>query len=286
MEFVRPTSVDEAVAALADYGEDALPIAGATCAMLGLAPRDARPSALISLDGLRAELSGVSSEGGGVRVGALARVEDLARNEGSHGDTTLGMAAAHLGGWQTRVVATLGGNLCNAAPTAELVPALLLRDAVLRLKSRDSGERSLALDAFLRGPGETARASDELLLDVSFDAAPAGAAARYVKVGRRGAMEVALVGFAIALVPGEGGEIRDARLAVSGITPTARRFPETERMLLGRPSEADLREAGEALARGADPLDDTWASRGYRRAVASRLLVSNARELIREVAAA
>lgn len=282
MEFIRAESLDQTLESLSHYGDSGVVLAGGTCTMLSLAKGEVQPKALISLDRLGGELSEIRVSESATKLGALVRIETLARDTRQLRDQEgLAAAAAQIGSWQTRTVATLGGNLCNAAPTADLLPPLLVADATVHLKSGDRGERALPLRAFLLDADKTARAGDELLTGISLAPPPSGTASSYRKVGRRGAMEVAIVGLALRVTLNESGqEVSDFRLAVSGLASTARRFPEIEATLLGRPGEGELRDAAAMLEREALPLDDVWASADYRRSVASRLLMRSGLELL------
>ncbi|NNL86047.1 MAG: xanthine dehydrogenase family protein subunit M [Myxococcales bacterium] len=283
MEFVRADSPGHALELLSRYGDRGIPLAGGTCTMPSLARMKIRPGALIALDRLSAEFGEIAVGKDSIRVGALTTLESLARHESLPSGLGLCAAAAQAGSWQTRSMGTVGGNICDAAPTADLLPPFLVAGATVHLGSRDRDEREVPLADFLTAEHRTDRRGDELLTAITCPVPPRGTSAFYYKVGRRSAMEVAIVGLAIRVTVDETtGDIRDARLAVSGLGPIPRRFPGVEAMLLGRPSQAALREAAAALAEEA-AADDVWATAAYRRAVASRVFLRGARELVADV---
>src|SRR5262249_55471076 len=137
-----------------------------------------------------------------------------------------------VGGHQVRNVATVGGNIANASPAADVVPVLLALDASVTCAGA-AGERTLPLDAFLLGPGQTARRAGELLTAVRFSAPPRGTATAFLKAGRRRAMEISVVCVAVRLTL-DGERCVDARVALGAVAPTTWRAREVERLLEGR----------------------------------------------------
>lgn len=278
MEFHRAEAVDRALEVLAKFEDRAQLLAGGTVVMRQLSRGELEPAALIHIGALRPELSGVARAEAGVELGALTTLWELREDPLIESEyRSIGQAAASVGSWQTQSVATIGGNVCAAAPGADLVPPLLVHGATVTLKSARRGERCLALSEFLRAPGQTAREPDELVTSFSLDPAPDASADVYLKVGRRGAMESAIVGLAARLCFDRGGtEIVNARLATCAAGPIPARAREAERRLVGpldpSPFPPRLAAAGEALANEATPVDDARASASYRRALAPRLL--------------
>jgi CO/xanthine dehydrogenase FAD-binding subunit len=183
-------------------------------------------------------------------------------------------AAASVGGWQTQAVGTIGGNVCNASPAADLIPPLLVHGAKVKLLSQKRGERTLPLSGFLLGRRLTARKADELLTHISLETAPVRTADIYLKVGRRSAMEVAIVGLALRLsMSDDHSTISDVRIATCATGPVSRRAEAAEAELIGKYfSPALLRTAGEALVDTVAPIDDVRGSAAYRIMVLPRLL--------------
>ena len=169
-------------------------------------------------------------------------------------------AARVVGGHQIRNVATIGGNIANASPAADLLPVLLALDAEVELGGPE-GARRIPLGRFRRGPGVTASEPGELLRRVACKRPPANAATAFVKAGRRRAMEISIVCVGALLSLDENGRVREARIALGAVGPTAMRAAPAETMLRGgEPSAAAFRAAGAAAASHCAPIGDVRAS--------------------------
>lgn len=273
MDFHSYQTEMEALADLAQFGDSARILAGGTDLMIQYQRGEVHPMVLLSIgriDGLRGiKVNGLTT------VGALTTHRDLASDElirSRH--PALAEAAATVGGWQTQVVGTLGGNLCNASPAADTTPPLLVSDAIVHLSSATT-RRSVALDEFLLDRRRTSRRPDELLTSVELPAPPPATGEVYLKVGPRRAMEVALVGLAVRLTLGDDGvTVTDARIAACSVGPRPFRAGGAETVLIGSRLEAEVvAEAGQLLTQAAEPIDDPRATAWYRRRLLSPLLV-------------
>ena len=285
MEFLSVNTVEQALEVLASHGGGAAVLAGGTDVMIQLERHEIDPGFLIHVEHL-AELSFIRKNGG-LHIGALATHRRLAESASSDGEyTAISTAAAAIGGWQTQSVGTIGGNIGNASPAADLAAPLLVHNASVGLASRARGERRLALDDFLRGRRETAREPDELITDFQLEPQSGRTADVYLKVGRRSGMEVAIAGLAVRLTLDEDAEtISEARVATCAVGPVARRAAEAEAILKGQKLETDvLRAAGEALAVSSSPIDDARASAAYRRRLLPGLLERGLRICAEKVA--
>jgi carbon-monoxide dehydrogenase medium subunit len=263
LRFCRAQSLEGALALLGEWGADGCLLAGGTDVMVQYRRGEIAPGALIHIEGIDG-LSAISTNGR-TAVGALATHARLAADADiARRHPAVASAAGLVGGWQTQAVGTVGGNICNASPAADLAPPLLVADAHLTLASA-SGERRLPLDQFLIDRRVTARRPEELLTAIDLDPLPPGSAEIYLKVGRRGAMDVAIVGLALRLGLRDDGTIHSARLAVCSVAARPRRVPEAEAALLGARLEAEaLAAAGQALVAAASPIDDGRATASYR----------------------
>ena len=269
-EYHEPTSVAEAVDLGARFGDDGRFLAGGTDLVVQMRRAKLSPRHVLSLHrvpGLdRIDANHI------VRIGALTTHRALERFAGFHGRLrALVEGAQVVGGHQVRNVATVGGNIVNASPAADVVPVLLALDAVVTCVGPE-GERSLPLDAFLTGPGQTARRPGELLTSVQFPAPARGTATAFVKAGRRRAMEISLVCVAVRLSL-DGERCREARIALGAVAPTTWRAREAERALEGRVLTPEaMREAGRLAAAGCQPLSDVRASAHYRQHLVATLV--------------
>ena len=274
MEFIGVHSIEEALQMLSRYGEDATILAGGTDVMTQLDRREIDTEVLLHIEALD-ELKKIELGNDRVEIGALATHRELAMMTLPYGDyTSIHSAAVSVGGWQTQAVGTIGGNICNASPAADLVPALLVHGAKVRLHSKKRGVRMLTLEEFLLGRRQTAREADELLTHISVEVLPKRTADVYLKVGRRSAMEVAIVGLALRMTMDEDFElIGDIRIATCATGPISRRARRAEDILKGeRWSLERITDSGKALCRAVSPIDDVRGSAAYRMMVLPRLL--------------
>src|ERR671936_733576 len=171
-----------------------------------------------------------------------------------------------VGSVQIRNKGTVGGNVCNAAPSADVVPSLIVLGATARLGGL-SGERTLPLQELFRGPGQTALAPGELLVGLTVPKAAAGSGSAYLRHVPRREMDIAVVGVAVQLqLEGDGRTVKDARVALASVAPTPIRSARAEQALIGSQiSDETLRRAGEGAAADARPISDVRATADYRR---------------------
>jgi carbon-monoxide dehydrogenase medium subunit len=164
-----------------------------------------------------------------------------------------------------RNLATLGGNICNAAPSADSAPILIAMGAKVGIFST-AGERKVPLEEFFKGPGATVLGPGEILTRVTVDKPAPGTGCGYVKHKIRETLEIAITGVAVAITVGDDGTCREARVVVGACAPTPIRARKAEELLKGtRLGQDDLRKAGEAAASEIAPIDDVRGSADYRR---------------------
>jgi len=266
LRFCRAHSLDEAFEWLSQWGGDGRILAGGTDVMVQHRRGEIAQGAFIHIEGI-APLSSIAANSR-TDIGALATHCDLAADKDiAARHPAVATAARLVGGWQTQAIGTIGGNICNASPAADLAPPLLVADAHVTLAST-SGERRLPLDEFFIDRRRTALRPDELLTAIDLDPLPPGSAELYIKLGRRGAMDVAIVGLAVRLAFGDDGTIDAARVAVCAVAATPRRIPEAEAVLVGERLKADtIAAAGQALVAATAPIDDARGTASYRRRV-------------------
>lgn len=270
MELHAVDSLDAALDVLATRGERCQVLAGGTDVMVQLARGEITPAALLHVERIEA-LRGVEVDGP-ITLGALVTHRELAKGVLGDGFRSVAESAATVGGRQTQVVGTIGGNVCNASPAADTVPALLVHDATVTLRS-SAGSRTVPLSAFLVGRRATTRAPDELLTAIGMPATGEGSGDVYLKVGRRSAMEVAIVGLAMRLRFDEAGTVTEARVALASVGPRPQRATGAEAALVGGPLEPDrVDAAASAVLDGVEPVDDLRATAAYRRRVVPGLL--------------
>lgn len=228
------------------------------------------PERVVDIGGLT-DLRGIIETPGAFRLGALTRWADVAAAALPRAFDGLRAAAREVGAVQVQHAGTIGGNLCNASPAADGVPALLALDASVELTSA-TGTRSLALESFITGYRQTALGRDELLTAVVAPRVADGARSAFLKLGLRRYLVISVVMVSAVVVLDANGVIAEARVAVGACSPVARRLRSLESELVGRaPAEIDEATVAGHLE-ALDPIDDVRASADYRRAAASVLV--------------
>ena len=230
--------------------------------------RLAAPSAVVDI-GRIAELRGIAQEGNAIRVGALTTHAELAASADlKKSAAALAEAAAAVGDPAVRNRGTIGGNVAHADPASDLPAVLVALDASF-IALGPSGERTIAADDFFTGIMTTALNEHEILVGVRVPAAGAGQGSAYVKFSHP-ASRYAVIGVA-ARVTVRDGRCAEARVALGGLLPHARRVPSVERALVGTNADTNtIAAAAAAVATdlGRDVTGDIYASAQYRAAVA------------------
>lgn len=268
----QPESVEQAIRLAGEFGPDARFLAGGTDLIIQINRKRCAPRHLIALGGIDG-LSGIELRADEIVLGALTTQKEIEQSPLFVGPlAALAEAARVVGGHQIRNVATIGGNVVNASPAADLLPPLLALDASVVLAG-GAGTRQLPIAEFLHGPGATDRSDDEVLVSLAFARPPLGTATAFIKAGRRRAMEISIVCVAALLALGADGRCRTVRIALGAVGPTALRASEAEHALLGRePTPEALRDAGRFAAAGCAPISDVRASAEYRRMLVQALV--------------
>lgn len=271
MRFHSAETLEDALQCLAE-GDEYQVLAGGTDVMIQHQRGEISPSALLHIERLES-LAAVDASNGHLRLGALVTHRRAWRDRSiARALPALAEASATVGGWQTQEIGTIVGNVVNASPAADTVPALLNANCTVELESA-TGTRSVALADFLLGRRKTARNVDELVTALLVEPIGPGTGEIYLKVGPRSAMEVALVGLAVRLTIGDDDRVEDARVAVCSVRPVPYRVSEAESVLVGSSlDQKTIEEAGRALVESAEPIDDARATASYRSRVLAPLL--------------
>lgn len=267
-EYHAPTSLTEAISLLRQHGEGARPLAGGTDLVVQMkenATKFAVPSHLVSL--LRVpELTGVDfSDSDGLRIGAGATMSEVAESSAIRERyAAIAEGAGLVGSYQTMNMATVGGNLCNGAPSADIAPPLLAFEAEAVIVG-PGGRRQVPLEQFFAGPGRTVLDADELLAEVRVPVPPRNTGSAYTRHTPRKQMDIAVVGVGVLLtLPGE--RIERARVALGAVAPTPVRARQAEAALEGQTVSDDvLTRAAEAAAAESSPISDVRGSAEFRR---------------------
>ncbi|HEC08490.1 MAG TPA: xanthine dehydrogenase family protein subunit M [Acidimicrobiales bacterium] len=261
--FRSAVDVGEALALLADLGSDAQVLAGGTDLLVQHNAGAPLAPVLVHIERVDS-IRGVTANGS-VSIGACTTHLDLRTDPEVRARLpALRDAARTVGGWQTQAVGTIAGNVCNASPAADLMPPLLVSDAIVEV-ARKGERRSVAIGDFVVGRRSTVLADDEMVLGFSAEPVDAGCGEAYVKLGLRSAMEVAIAGVAVRLRFDDHGGVSEARVAAGAVAPVPYRVGEAERALVGSHLEAEaVQEAARLVQQSASPIDDARSSAAYR----------------------
>ena len=263
-DYYAPSSVEETSALLAELGPRAKVISGGTDLMVKMKHGLLAPEALVSLKRLE-ELRSIEHRPGiGVVIGARATHSDLMNSSLLNEKyLSISQTAHHMAANQVRNIGTIGGNLCNAVPSADLPPILIALGANVKLVGT-AGERTVPLEQFFVGPGKTLMNQNEILTEIIIpDQATTGS--HYIKFGLRRSGSLAVVGVAVAVTVA-GDTIKEARISLGAVAPTPMRALGAEGYLAGQSIGDDvLAEAGAIASQECKPISDIRGSAEYRR---------------------
>ena len=271
MKYTAPASVEEAVSVLAAGGAQVY--AGATDFIPQLRMGFPEPECAVDLKRID-RLAGLRLDGGAWVIGAAVPSVRLAEEEQLAADLPgLVEAAALIGSDQIQSRASLGGNLCNASPAADSVPAMVVNEGRAVIAG-PGGERTVPVSSVVTGPGQTSLAPGEFVVELEFDRPPARTSDAYLRFIPRTEMDIAVAGAAARLSLDEAGRCTAAAVALGAVAPTVVRVPDAEAALAGRPlTDEALEQAAAACGAACSPIDDKRGTKAYRRRVAGVLAV-------------
>jgi aerobic carbon-monoxide dehydrogenase medium subunit len=280
-DYHAPETLSEACTLLAMFGKKATVLAGGTDVLHQMKVGKLAPENLVSLKRLE-ELRGVRYESGsGIVIGSLTTHQDIYTSPLlQERYLSLPMAAHTMASNQICNLGTVGGNIVNGVPSADLPPILIALKASIRLVSA-VGERTLPLEDFFCGSAETVIVPGEILADITIpDQSATGST--YIKFGLRRSGALAVTGVAVSVTT-DGDILRDARIVLASSAPTVMRARNAEEFLLGRKiSDEALAEAGKLAAAESRPRDSIRGSAEYRRNLVEVLTIRALRKAIDE----
>lgn len=270
MQYAAPASVEEAVGLLSGDPQ-ARPYAGSTDLIPQMRAGRPEPSLLVDLKNIP-RLVDVRSENGAWVIGAAAPAAAITEHRGLSSDLPgLVEAAALIGSDQIQSRASLGGNLCNASPAADSVPALAANGARAVIAGPD-GERTVPVTEVVTGPGQTSLRAGELVTELVVDRPAPGTSDAYLRFIPRTEMDIAVAGAAARIALDGEGTCTRAEVVLGAVAPTAVPVPEAPDLLTGAPiGEEALQALAAAAAEACDPIDDKRGTVQYRRRVAGVL---------------
>ncbi|MGB2956605.1 MAG: xanthine dehydrogenase family protein subunit M [Anaerolineales bacterium] len=272
-EYMKAESAQDVFRLLKERGDEVKLLMGGTDLFVQMRDQNESAGILLDLKYLPGMKDISYNKKKGINIGAAVILNQLS----AHPDVKkhyqiLSQSADTVGNYQLRNRATLGGNICNASPSADMAPAALVLEGEVSLSGPD-GERVIALDRFWVGPGKTTLKDNEFLTAVHFPIPPSGAVGRYLKLGRSKMGDLAIVGVAVLGYPDPEvpAGIR-FRIGINSTAPTVYRVPQVEELLAQAPlSDQILRQAsGEAMKISA-PIEDVRATALYQKKMVNNL---------------
>ncbi|MFV1949706.1 MAG: xanthine dehydrogenase family protein subunit M [Anaerolineales bacterium] len=282
-DYLAPKTLDEAFSALKGNTGQMKIIAGGTDLVPRMRAGVYKPELLIDLQKL--ELNEIVEEDGWIRIGAyVTHTEILDSKILSEKFPALIEATSDIAGPPIRNRGTLGGNLVNASPAADLATPLIAYDAEAVISSL-KGDRIVPLGEFFTAPGRTVLELDEILTAVRIPKMSTRTAAKFIKLGKRKAMAIAVVSAAVRISLAEDGTINAARIALGSVAPVPLRIEKAESVLEGeKPGEELFAQAGKTASDETKPITDLRSTADYRKkmvAVLTRRALAGAWELLK-----
>jgi carbon-monoxide dehydrogenase medium subunit len=271
MRYEAPTRTEDAVALLAGEAGDARALAGGTDLLVRMRTGFIEPALIVDLKRIPA-MKEIRAEEGGWRIGAAVSGAELGEHEEVRRDWPGVVEALELiGSTQIQSRATLAGNLCNASPAADSVPAMYAAGATVRVVGL-MGRRDIPVEEVPTGPGKVSLEKGEVVESVFLPARPSRSADAYLRFIPRTEMDIAVVGAGVSLTLDESGHCSAARVALGAVAPTVILVPEAAEVLIGtKLDDATLERLQEAASAAAKPIDDKRGTTEYRRKVAGVL---------------
>ncbi len=268
-EFYQPASPQEASRLLKKNGPGGRFLAGGTDLVIAMKEKGLVPKYVVDLKRIPG-LSGIRENGdGSITIGALTTMREIETSSLLMKKYPfLSQSAAEVGSIQIRNRATVGGNMANATPSADVAPSLIALNATAKSVNA-SGERTFPLEAFFRGPGQTVMDVDEILTEITIPKTSPRVVGEYIKFSPREMMDLAYVGVAVAYALGENDKkCAGVRIVLGAVAPTPLRARRAEALLEGQIlTEALAEKAGQIAAEESKPISDVRSSADYRRAM-------------------
>ncbi len=272
-EFYQPSTLQEASRLLKDNGPGGRFLAGGTDLVIAMKEKGLLPKYIVDLKRVPG-LSGIrENSDGSITLGALTTmyaIETSALIKKKY--PFLAQSAAEVGSIQIRNRATIGGNMANATPSADTAPALIALNATAKIASA-SDERTINLEEFFKGPGQSVMNADEILTEIKIPKTAANLVGEYIKFSPREMMDLAYVGVAVAYNLATNDKKCDGvRIVLGAVAPTPIRAKRAEAALEGQVlTEALAEKVGQISAEESKPISDVRSSADYRRAMVSTM---------------
>jgi len=273
-EYIEPESLTQALTMLNSLeSKDGKVLAGGTDLVTSMREKGLKPSYVLALKHISKDLNYIDfdAESHMLRIGALTTIRTIETSTVLEKRFyPLTEAASELGSYQVKNRATVGGNICNASPAADMVPSLMVLESELQLIS-SNGKRTVPIEKFFTGPGKNVIGKSELLKEVLIKEPPGIFGASFLKVARK------MTGCAIVnvatFVKLNGKTVEETRVALGSVAPVPVRARTVERELKGkRIDDLDISKISNTVETDISPIDDVRASLAYRKHLARSLV--------------
>lgn len=270
--YLRPAALDEALDALSS---GSWRVAAGCTDLFPATEHKALQGPVLDITGI-AELRGITYSEQGLTIGATTTWTELIKADLPCAFSGLQLAAREVGASQIQNRGTIAGNLCNASPAADGLPALLTLDAKVELRSTNS-TRYLPVQEFVTGPRQTALRPGEMVAALHIPQVAMAGQGHFLKLGARAYLVISIA-MTAARIDIKDGVVTQAALAVGSCGPVATRLPQIERQMIGKPLTPDS-VTDAMVAAAITPIDDIRADAGYRAASAAELMRRTLRAL-------
>jgi carbon-monoxide dehydrogenase medium subunit len=269
--YYAPNSLSEAISLLQHQGPGGKLLAGGTDLLVQIKERGMVPKYVVSLRKVSELQSLTHNTDGSLTIGARVTMRRLELDPAVlQRFSAIAQAAALVGSIQVRNSATVGGNLCNAAPSADTAPAFIALGAQVHLTG-PQGERTIPVEQLFAGPGRTSLNSGEVLTSITVPTPGAHSGSAYLRHTPRAELDIAVVGVA-ASVTLLGGAIAEARISLAAVAPVPVRASAAEAALTGKAPTAEvIAAAAKAVQDSISPISDQRGSAGFRRTLSEVL---------------
>jgi CO/xanthine dehydrogenase FAD-binding subunit len=277
-DYRTPNTIEEATDLLSRNSGKAKLIAGGTDLLISLRNGDQNPPLIIDVTRIE-KLRKIEEENETISVGAAVTHSEIASSSLiKKCAKVLSDAASKIGSPQIRNLGTIGGNIVNASPAADIIPPLMVLNAIGLVVSHE-GEKQVPIYQLFKGPYETSLKPDELLVGVTFQKLSSGIKSSFIRLARRDAMAIARMSVAIVLeMEKRKKRIKDVRIAAGSVTPTPQRFYEAEDLLRGRsPDEETLQRTSLKISEMMIDRTGIRPSTSYKRPVIEALFIRGMR---------
>ena len=267
IDYSSPNSIAEAISILSGQKGKAKSLAGGTDLIVQMRAAPQRlnnPDMIVDIKSIP-ELNQVEFGNSGLTIGAAVPCHQIYENSKiANAYPGLIDSASLIGGTQIQGRASLGGNLCNAAPSGDAIPSLIAHNVTCTIAG-PKGERTASAEDFCTGPGKNILDADEILVSLHFPTTPKGFGARYIRFIPRNEMDIAVVGAGVSVVLDQSGKISDAKIALASVAPTPIVINDAADCLIGQePTESVISNAGQIARNSIKPITDMRGTIEFR----------------------